>query len=130
MWGQGLKWRSKIKSQFHCFGHNFIVTEDILMKHCTHMYHSFAVCHLKHMGSVWRTVAYSNKVTVTLFFIHSITYDSVMRYIIMFLCNNSLSDFSSSISGAQGHTCLGHILVIKALTTSPLQTCMVYSTSR
>jgi len=32
---------SMVKSQFHCLGHNFFVTEDIIMKHCTHMCHNW-----------------------------------------------------------------------------------------
>jgi len=59
-------------------------SKNILMKR-THMYHNFAVCH-KHLGLGWQIVKYSNKVTVTLFCINSIIYDSGMRHI-MLLCN-------------------------------------------
>jgi len=42
------------------------------------MCHNFTVCH-KHLGLGWHIVAFLNKVTVTLYFIYSITYDSGMR---------------------------------------------------
>jgi len=49
----------EVKSEFFCLDHNVFVTDDILKKRCTHVYHNFAVCD-KHLGSGWRIVAYSD----------------------------------------------------------------------
>jgi len=83
MWGQGFKWRSKVPSQFKgqitvtvyslCLDHTSLLLKiyywNALHIHAciiTEVYH-------KHRRSGCQIVTYSNKVTVTLFFIFSIT---------------------------------------------------------
>jgi len=60
----------------------------------------------------WRIVTFSNKVTVTLFVIYSITYDSGMRDLMLF-CDNSVSDFFSHwYVGLEAYKSLQYILAL------------------